>query len=311
MAELKKQLGSVDVFATKTTDLLSNRSISPVEGTTSIRQNIGEIENKGLDLQISSVNMSKADFSWTTDFTFSLYRNKIVHVGLTDEEGNYIDDVASSWFIGEPLGTIYRYVYDGVWQLDDDIANSAQPDAIPGDVKVRDVSGPDGIPDGKIDPDDRDFVGNSQPSFTAGLNNTINYKNFTLNFFINTIQGVTKYSPLWTTFYYEYNWNHYNYDFWTESNPTNENPANRLNINPYSAHRYEDASFIRLKDVTLTYKFGEDITSKLNLNRLELFVNAKNLITITDYKYGMDPEFSTSWAIPLNKTFLFGLRVSL
>lgn len=298
--------GSVDVYHTNTTDLLLNKNISPVNGTTTIKQNIGETDNKGIELQISSINMSKNNFSWTTDLTFSLYRNKIVHIGLTDEEGNYIDDIGNNWFVGKPLGTIYGMVYDGVWQLDDDIANSAQPTAKPGDVKVRDVNG-----DGKISTaTDRDFLGNSQPSFTLGLNNTINYKNFTLNFFINTIQGVVKSSPLWTTFFYEYNWNHYNYDFWTESNPTNEFPANRLNINDYGASRREDASFIRLKDVTLTYKFGENITSKVNLDRLEIFVNAKNLITITDYKYGMDPEFSASWSIPLNKTYLFGLRVS-
>ena len=302
--------GSADFFNTRTTDLLLNKTISPVNGTTSITQNIGETKNKGFELQVSSVNVDQNNFSWSTDATFSLYRSQIVNVGLTDASGNYIDDLGSRWFIGQPVNVLFGYKYDGVWQLDDDIANSHQPEALPGDVKVVDING-----DGEITPDDRAILGSSQPKFTIGINNTLKYKNVSLSFFIYSVQGVTKSGPLWSTFVNDYSANLYNYDFWSETNPTNEYPANRASNNTYGASRLEDASFIRLKDITLNYSFNKGLLSKLKLNQLDIFINAKNLFTITNYKYGMDPEFNGvsvtngSSAIPLSKTYLIGLKL--
>jgi TonB-linked SusC/RagA family outer membrane protein len=302
--------GSADFFKTRTTDLLLNKTISPVNGTTSITQNIGETKNKGFEFQVSSVNLENNNFSWSTDATFSLYRSQIVNVGLTDSLGNYTDDLGSRWFIGQPVNVLFGYKYGGVWQLDDDIANSHQPDALPGDVKVVDING-----DGEITTDDRGILGNSQPKFTIGINNTLKYKNVSLSFFIYSVQGVTKSSPLWGTFVNNYQANIYNYDFWSETNPTNEFPANRENNNKYGASRLEDASFTRLKDVTLNYSFNKNLISKFKLNQLDIFFNAKNLFTITNYKYGMDPEFdgvsvtNGNSAIPLSKTYLIGLKL--
>ena len=302
--------GSADFFKTRTTDLLLNKTISPVNGTTGITQNIGETKSKGFELQVSSVNLENNNFSWSTDATFSLYRSQIVNVGLTDSSGNYIDDLGSRWFIGQPVNVLFGYKYDGVWQLDDDIANSHQPDALPGDVKVADING-----DGEITPDDRSVLGNSQPKFTIGMNNTFKYKNISLSFFIYSVQGVTKSGPLWSTFVNDYSANLYNYDFWSETNPTNEYPANRVSNNTYGASRLEDASFTRLKEVTLSYSFNKSLISKFKLNQLDIFFNAKNLFTITNYKYGMDPEFdgvsvtNGSSAIPLSKTYTIGLKL--
>ncbi|MGC9344244.1 MAG: SusC/RagA family TonB-linked outer membrane protein, partial [Bacteroidales bacterium] len=92
--------GLVDIYWTNTYDLLLDKSISPVNGTSTIRENIGQTHNNGIEFQLSSVNISSSDFVWRTDLNFTHYNTKIVHVGLTDEEGNYIDDIANEWFIG-------------------------------------------------------------------------------------------------------------------------------------------------------------------------------------------------------------------
>jgi TonB-linked SusC/RagA family outer membrane protein len=303
--------GSVDYFSTNTTDLLLNRRISPINGATSIRQNIGETATKGFEFQMSSTNISKRDFSWSTDFNLSLYRTKIVNVGLLDEFGKPVDDVGNRWFIGEPNNVFYGYIFDGIWQLGDDIANSAQPNAKPGDVRYADISGPDGIPDGVITDKDRGLQGNRQPDFIAGMNNTIRYKDLTLNFFIHTVQGVSGSSPLWSSFYNNYITNVYDYNFWSESNPINNFPANRDGTDPLGARPRGDASYIRLKDVTLSYNFNPNFLSKLKLKDFEVFLNAKNVFTITNYEFGWDPEISSDIAIPLSRTYLVGLRLSL
>jgi TonB-linked SusC/RagA family outer membrane protein len=303
--------GSIDYFSTNTSDLLLDRTISPINGATRIRQNIGETSTNGFEFQISSTNINKRDFSWSTDFNLSLYRTKIVNVGLLDEFGKPADDIGNRWFIGQPNNVFYGYIFDGIWQLDDDIANSAQPNAKPGDVRYADISGPDGIPDGIINDKDRGLQGNRQPDFIAGMNNTVRYKNITLNFFIHTVQGVSGSSPLWSTFYNNYITNVYDYNFWSESNPTNKFPANRIGTDPLGARPRYDASYIRLKDVTLSYKFDPFILSKFKLKNFEMFLNAKNVFTITKYEFGWDPEISSDIAIPLSRSYMVGLRLSL
>jgi len=298
--------GSIDYFSTKTTDLLLDRVISPINGASRITQNIGETETNGFEFQLSSTNISKPDFSWSTDFNFSLYRTKIVNVGLVDEFGVPTDDVASRWFLGKPIDVFFGHIFDGIWQQGDDIANSAQPDALPGDVRYADLND-----DGVINDDDRGIQGDQQPDFIAGMNNTIRYKNVTLNFFIHTVQGIDRSNPLWATFYNDYNENIYDYDFWSESNPTNNFPANRTGINPLGAKPRGDGSFIRLKDVTLSYKFEPEVLSKIKMKDLEVFVNVKNVFTITDYEFGWDPEFSSSASIPLNRSYTLGLRIGI
>lgn len=299
--------GSMDYYTTKTSDLLLNRAISPINGAPSITQNIGNTESSGFELSISSVNISKPDFSWTTDFNFSLNRTKLVDVGLYDDLGNPIDDLANRWFIGQPADVFFGFVFDGIWQTGDDVANSGQTGTQPGDVRIRDVDG-----DGEITTDDRLVLGTPQPDWLAGMNNTITYKNLTLNVFIHTVQGASGFNPLWTPFYNNYQENIYNYNFWSETNPTNDFPANRDDTG--GARPLGDASFFRLKDITLSYSLNEDVLSKLKLKNFEVFINAKNVATITDYEFGWDPEFNStdndSRAIPFNRSFSLGLRAS-
>lgn len=296
--------GSVDVYSARTSDLLLDKLISPVNGTKEIRQNIGRTANNGVDIALYGTPVASKNFKWDVDLNFSRNINKIVDVGLYDENGNAVDDVDNRWFIGQPISVNYSYIFDGIWQEGDDIANSAQPTAKPGDVRVRDVDG-----NGSIGPDDRQVIGSTVPSFTAGITNTLAYKQFSLSFLLRVVEGITKYNELMNTFF-DGRTRTLNRVFWTPENPINSFPANRDDSNPFGViyfGRQNNASFVRLSDVTLKYRFEPAKLNRWGMHNLEVFVNAKNLFTITDWE-GLDPELSNQKDIPMTRTYLLGLR---
>lgn len=300
-------LGSLDMFYSRTHDLLLDKAIPQINGASSIRQNIGKTSNKGIELQISSVNIKNNKFSWTTDFNISHTRNKIIDIGLYDENGNPTDNIANSWFIGEPIGVIYSYVFDGIWQESDDIANSYMPEAKPGDIKIKDTN-----EDGKITPDDKQIIGKNSPNFIAGISNTFTYGNWSLSFYINGVQGITR----WTEYmnpYFDGSVNIRKREWWTPENPINTYPANRSDSNPYNVGYFgkpNDASYVRLNDLTLSYNLPASLLNKWGVNKLQLYVNAKNLVTLTNY-VGLDPEISSDFSVPMTRSVLFGLRFNL
>ncbi|HUH32586.1 MAG TPA: SusC/RagA family TonB-linked outer membrane protein, partial [Daejeonella sp.] len=303
--------GAIDYFNTKTTDLLLDKSISQVNGVKNIRQNIGATKNSGIDFSISSMNVKSANFSWSTDLNLSRAMNKIDNVGLTDAAGNYIDDIGNRWFIGQPIDVNYGYVFEGIWQTGEVATGSAQPAAKPGDVKVRDISGPNGVPDGIISAThDKIVLSSRVPDFVAGLGNSFTYKNLSLSFFIRAVQGVYKSNPLLNTFFSGRNGG-LDREFWTAENPINTYPANREDANPLGVGYFDDktsnASFIRLQDVSLSYSLPKSMTSRLKLDRLQFFVNAKNLATGTQWT-GLDPEFTSQTDRPQVKSYIIGLR---
>jgi TonB-linked SusC/RagA family outer membrane protein len=303
--------GLLEMYWSTTTDLLLDRTISPINGDTNIRENIGETKNNGIEFQISSVNISKFNFLWKTDFNIAHNRTKIVNVGLTDENGNYIDDIASQWFIGKAIQVNYDYVFDGIWQTGDDIASSAQPTALPGYIKYKDVNN-----DGVISPADKQIIGSRDPLFVAGITNTLTYKKFTLSFLLNAVKGITYRNLLYGTGQVSFRVNSYDKNFWSPANPTNDYPANiDGNVNPLGMDFFEDASFLRLQDITFSYKLPEPWIKKVSIGNAEIFINLKNMATWTKWK-GLDPEFlaispvNQQRATPQVKSFMFGVKVS-
>jgi TonB-linked SusC/RagA family outer membrane protein len=305
--------GSVEVYSSNTTDLLLKKSIPGINGPSTILQNIGETKGRGLEVTLNTKNIVAKNFSWDSQLTFSKNENEIVNVGLKDVNGNYIDDVASKWFIGQPIDVNYGYKMDGIWQTDQVAAAVAAGIKLSdlgakqaGDVKYTDING-----DGKITTADRTIIGTLQPDFTIGFNNTFVYKNISLSFFLYCVEGVTKNNLLITTNDQKLRQRAYNENYWSPTNPTNDFPENADRVtNSLSAQWYEDASFIRLKDVTFTYKLPQDALKKMSLDKLEFFVNAKNLFTLTDWK-GIDPESDSQTDRPFSRTYNFGVRLGL
>jgi hypothetical protein len=185
--------GTVEVFKSRTNDLILLRNVPRITGSTDIYANMGELKNKGLEITLKGTVLEKGDFRWETTLTYSAFRNEIV-----DLYGDKRDDIGNRWFIGEPKGVIYDYEKLGVWQVGED-PGASDPSAKPGDLKFKDQitvdTDGDGKPDSKdgvINADDRVVLGQTDPKWYGGISNTFHYKNFHLNVFIQTSQGAMK-----------------------------------------------------------------------------------------------------------------------
>jgi TonB-linked SusC/RagA family outer membrane protein len=301
--------GEFNFYRTNTTDLLLNRTISPIHGINSITQNIGETQNNGFEFSLNSRLVEIRGFQWLVTGNIAYEKNKIVSLyGILDENGNEVDDVVNSWFIGKPIRVIYDFVWDGTWQLDEAEEASAWGSQ-PGFVKLRDVN-----KDGQLTAEDKQIIGQQDPKFLWGLTNSFSFKNFKLDIFAHGVHGVTKnIFPLMTDLetFSVIRRNTTRKDWWTPDNPTNNFVKNHLQAEYMSGIRgyvYDPASFVRLKDVTLSYDFHGNLVDKAGLSKLRLYVTGRNLMTFTKWR-GLDPELSNQEAIPLQKEFVFGLSL--
>ncbi|WP_256013842.1 SusC/RagA family TonB-linked outer membrane protein [Desertivirga xinjiangensis] len=293
--------GSLDVYTKNTYDLLLLRAISSVHGVSKVLQNIGETSNKGLDLGVNSTNLKLKDFSWSSNLSFSFYRNKI-----KDLYGNGQDDIANKWFIGHPIDVNYGKIFGGVWQLTDDLSTSPQPDVKPGYAKVVDQNN-----DGKINDLDNVIFGSRQPDFIWGLGNNFRYKNFSLYLFFQGVQGTSRNNPLLSDNVQSgVRNNTTRKNWWSPTNPTNEYYANALGVNIHGVGILESDSYARLKDASLAYDVPAKILNQIKISRLKVYANARNLLTITKWT-GTDPELNEQNSIPLQREFVFGLNIGL
>jgi TonB-linked SusC/RagA family outer membrane protein len=321
--------GTLDLYNMTTKDLLLLRSIPIITGYSNVYENMGETNNKGIELTINTRNIDKSDFKWESTIVFAANKNKIV-----DLYGDKKDDLGNRWFIGQPIGVAYDYRMTGVWQTGEDPIGHDDT-AIPGDLKFADLNG-----DGRITPEgDREIIGQTTPKWTGGLTNTFHYKNWNLSVFIQTVQGVTKNNA---DLSYADEAGKRNLPaevgYWTAENANNTRPS--LAFRNTRGYGYpSDASFTRIKDVTLSYVFSQSVLDKLHLGGLTLYVSGRNLHTFTNW-IGWDPEASqlqrgstsgvsgsaveeqlqrgvstanNSWVnnYPLTKSFVFGLNVTL
>lgn len=306
---------TIDYYDSKTTDILFDVKIPRITGQDDIASNIGEVANKGLEVSLSTVNVSTADFKWESKIVFSKNNNKIVTIlGYDDDGDGEEDDLISgnnSLFIGEPIGTIYNYNVQGIYQLDDDIPDGLRP----GQFIIEDLDG-----DGIISPEnDRKILGTSNPNYRISLFNQVTYKSLSLSFFFNSIQGgkndyLSGENPENNSWFRGTNFTNVNipraYDYWHPGNPgaTYTVPRYRDPIHPPV---YRSRSFIRLQDVNLTYAFPKSMLKDV-LQGASIFFSAKNLLTITDWK-GSDPESGEGIAdlgsSPVMKSYSLGFNI--
>jgi TonB-linked SusC/RagA family outer membrane protein len=309
--------GDLNYYNTNTFDLLLDRTISSVHGMTEITQNIGETKNKGFEFSIVSRNIVTNDFSWTTSANFSANKNKIVSLyglmeDVLDDEGNIIgqkevDDIGSGWFIGQPIEVNYGYVWDGIWQLGEE-ERAAVYNKYPGGSKVVDQN-----EDDLIDPDDdRVIQGQLDPKFIWGMNNTLTYKDLTLSVFMHGIHGITSSNALESdNVFGEVKRNTTMKNWWTEDNPTNDwiiNDVNGGSNGGQGATKYYSKDFVRIKDITLSYDLTKLLKSA-GFSNLQVYATGRNLITISSWP-GLDPELDAQRALPLQKEYVFGIKLS-
>lgn len=302
-----------DMYWSRTNNLLLDRSIPTINGTGTITENRGKTKGNGWEWQITSNNITTKDFSWSTTLNLSHYHNEIVNVGLFDENGNAIDDVASRKFIGQPINVNFDYHFIGVWQIEDPsnpegAQDSRNPFSIPGYMKYEDLNG-----DGVINTEDRKIIGSTEPTINMGLMNNLSYKDFYLSFFLTAQLGQTANNALYDCSTMSYRQNRLMVNFWTPENPTNDYPKNSLDtsVNPMSSLFYEKTDYLRLADLTFGYRVPQSVLKSFFISRVEAYVNIKNLFTWTSWT-GMDPEFiAEQYANPPVRSFTFGLKLDI
>lgn len=349
---------TVDVYKKISKDMLMPMQLPSYMGTSGNTSsalaapfgNFGSIENKGLELTINAHPITTKNFSWDSEFEISWNKNKLTKLSGTSSAAilgvGQWNDVVSKSDVGQPLFQFYGYVTDGVYTSYEDIENSPKPVSYGGsdgynkyntvwvgDVKYKDISGPDGKPDGKIDENDRTYIGNPMPKYTFGWTNTFRYKDFDLSIFVNGSVGNKVYNYIrmkldamksvwqnqsstvldrshitainpnkdYSNGYKGHNANVvYNWyddiDNVQVTNPTSIPAAhlNDPNENTRVSDRYiENGSYLRVKNITLGYTFPKQWIKHIGLENLRLSCNIQNLWTITGYK-GYDPEIGAS-----------------
>lgn len=295
--------GTIDIYSSATRNILMDRVIPCTNGYTSVMDNIGKTGNTGFDITLNTRNIQNKDFSWTTDVTVSHDKEKIKALASGESQ-----DVANGWFVGQPLKVYYDYKKAGIWQTSEatDAAKNGQQ---PGDIKVKDVNGKDGI-----NTDDR-IIYSKCPKVTFGINNTFSYKGLDLSFFV--------YARLGQWIFYDYNncykinalENSANVDYWTPENPTNAFPRpdkGKTNYNSlyFSTLGYEKGSFWKIRDITLGYTLPNSILNHLKVSKLRVYATAKNFFTFSHIP-NYDPEMGGNISFPLTKQLVFGLNISL
>jgi TonB-linked SusC/RagA family outer membrane protein len=325
--------GSLEVYKQFTRDLLLPQALPITSGIVNPTiKNVGESENQGLELHVGTINVQgndKNDFTWTSDFNFFLNRGKITKLA-----NGATRDIANRWFVGQPADSYYDYKRVGVWQntpADTAAAkalglNLTGVTSVIGTIRVADISGPNGVPDGKIDDTyDRVLIGSSQPKWEGGMTHRFGYKGFdftvvvfariggTINSVIEGGNGISTYAGTY---------NNLKVNYWTPTNHENRFP--KPNTNPTGVNSlpnylstlgYFDGTFVKIRTLSLGYNLPTSIVQKLGARSLRIYATASDPFTLfSPYMRagGLDPESAGNIELdtPPLRSMLFGLNIS-
>ncbi|MBR1632270.1 MAG: TonB-dependent receptor [Bacteroidales bacterium] len=306
--------GSVDYYNSLTKDLLWDMTIPSASGFTVISTNIGKIRNNGVEITLAGIPLRIKDFEWNISTVFSSNRNRIVSLLGEDNDGDGKEDdlVASGLFIGEPIGTVYGYQVDGMWQLDDIIPVGWYP----GTYKLHDFGNGDYY---EITPaQDRVILGHTEPAWRMGITNRFRYKNLSLSFMFNIVNGGkdgflgANGGRDYTTVGNAEAQNEFTFtDFWSPRNP--DGKFARTWVTPTVAGTlYQQRNFVRLQDISLTYTLGKKLAKKIGAENLAFSISGKNLLTFTKW-VGWDPELGVGAghaSRPVMRSYSFGIDLT-
>lgn len=303
---------TVDYYFKETSDILYNVTASKILGMTPSVQNAGTVVNKGLDLSIQHRNVI-GDFSYGITANVSYVKNRVKKLANVEK------DIAGGLFLDYSLKSIYGYVTDGFFNSQEEINNYAkQPrTAKPGDLKLVDISGPDGVPDGVVNADyDRKIIGDQFPNYNFGLNINASYKN--VDFLLN-MSGVAGMNRLiegyqGNAFYWGSNPQEWMVEGrWTDTNHNATYPRMLVlgggEQQFYtSTYRVANASFLRINDIQLGYTFPSSMIHFLGMSNLRVYASIKNLATFHSYLDGWDPERTSMY--PAVRDFMAGISIT-
>ena len=308
--------GSIDLYHKRTHDMIMSQRLPNFTGFSSITTNLGEVTNTGIEISLNTRNIDTEDFKWNTTLGFSYNKNRIKHLSYEyDENGKETDDTTNGWFIGKPIGEIWYWDTDGIWQADE-AEEAAKVNQKPGDPKVINYCTEDDKADGTPVYNDKDRIyhGTTQPPIYWNMRNDFTFlKNFTFSFSMYSYMGHKSRAGYWLNgdnsgSMFTQTCNTFKKEYWTPENPTND--YGRLGaVGPSGVTGIEkvyNRSFVRLDNITLGYTIPKELTSKIGVQRIHLTAGINNVCTIDSWEYG-DPE-TGGFA---NRQFQFGLNVTL
>ncbi|MTH17599.1 SusC/RagA family TonB-linked outer membrane protein [Flavobacterium sp. LC2016-01] len=312
---------TLDLYKTATHDMIMSQSLPGFTGFSAIATNLGEVQNKGFELSLNTLNMKTPNFEWRTTVGISYNENKIVSlygnmVDIKDAAGNVIgkkegDDSTNGWFIGRPITQIWDYKVTGIWQKDE-WKEAQRYGQRPGDPKVQnsytaddvDAVDADGVAYKKAvyNEKDKQFIGNSNPPVQWTLRNDFKiYKNWDLGISMYSYVGGKSLSSIYMNTFndsslYKFNFNPYVNPYWTLDNPTNEwarldakGPAGT----PAAPGRLYDRSFVRLDNISIAYTLPRDLLDRAHIKNIKIYASVQNAATWSaskEWKYFGDPE---------------------
>lgn len=306
--------GNIDGYISDTRDLLWDMAVPSVTGFKEMKTNLGRIRNSGIEIMLKAKPIVTADFEWNIQAAFSANRNRIETLLGEDLDGDGREDdlIASNLFIGQPIGAIYNYQIDGMWQLGDDIPAGWYP----GTYIIHDF-GDSGKYEISKD-DDRIILGHKEPAYRLGITNTFRYRNVSFSFMINTIQGgrdgymASNSAPYYTTAGNAQNANVFTFvDVWSPRNPDAVFPQSWLSPQVAGTF-YQQRNFVRLQDVSLSYRLGRRAAKAIGAESLSASISGKNLLTFTKW-VGWDPEMNLgadSVSKPVMRSLSVGIDVT-
>ncbi|KAA5827977.1 SusC/RagA family TonB-linked outer membrane protein [Algibacter amylolyticus] len=289
--------GSLDVYDRLSEDLIYQQTLPYESGWESTFANVGSVSNKGVEVLLSTKNIKTDNISWETTFTFTKNTNKLESIYGQSE----VSDIGNNLHLGESLNSYYNYVFDGIWQPEEE-AEAASYGQTPGQAKVKDLNG-----DGEINAnDDRRIIGNSDPSWSGAITSNLRVGNFDFAISAFTNQGVLAFSEFHQNFTDVRDRGRQKLDIADWYIPENGAGVPAQYSNSYPQPRnggtywrndkvgyYRDASFIKIKNITLGYTLGDNIIDKLKMKRCRIYANVLNPFVISDYD-GYDPEWAAA-----------------
>lgn len=318
----KKLELTVDLYRKVTTNMLLPSSLPSYTGIGTSWDDIqapitnaGKMQNTGIDISATSYNIQKNDFSWKTSFIFTHYKNVLkelnagtsaITVAATDALN--ADRVVTRTLINKPIGQFFGYIADGLYRSEEEIDNSPKNPLIAkgpkgiwmGDVKYRDINGPDGNPDGKIDAYDATVIGNPNPKFTFGLTNSFTFKNFDLSFFLQGSYGadILNFTKLLTEGSYNV-YNNQSLAIFNNRYSANNTDGTLPRYNQWhgdnlvlSSRFIENGSYLRIQNVSVGYNLPKSLLNRVKISNARIFVLGQNIYTFTTYS-GLDPELGS------------------
>lgn len=317
-------VGSIDWYYKKTTDMIMSQRLPSFTGFGSIAANLGEVQNKGIEISLSSTNIQTKNFTWTTTAGFSYNQSRINHIYYDyDENGKEKDDTSNGWYIGHPIGEIWYYESDGVWQnTPEDIKQAALVGQVPGDVKVKNNYTEDDkiLEDGTRVPvyndNDKKYLGTTQPPIYWNIRNEFKlWNNLTFAFSLYSYMGHKSLAGNWLNndnggSAVTNAFNVVAKKYWTPENPTNE--YGRLEAEGPNTglaggiSKLYNRNFVRLDEISIGYNIPQGFTRKWGIDRIRVTASCKNVCTFDSWEYG-DPETGGL----ATRTFNFGLNVTL